>query len=151
MKSRLTLELGKIVYDVLKRKIKTIGAEEFTCKGYPNELKEEIVSVVAKCFKEYARKLIPEELKEIYNYYLTTRRVGHTYSMIEGAKNTDCLVVCVSEQQRKIIDKQLSKYGKTITLTNIGLKLQGTIKPMLIDHYALCYLIKELLRRIEEV
>jgi len=63
MKSRLTLELEKIVYDVLKRKIKTIGAEEFTCKGYPNELKEEIVSVVAKYFRKYARELVPEEMK----------------------------------------------------------------------------------------
>ena len=100
-------------------------------------------------FKSYARELVSEELKEIYNYYLSTRRVGHTYSMMEGAKNTDCLVVCANKQQEREVGKQL--LGKKITtLANIKQKLRGIKKPLLIDHYALCCLIGEMLRRIEE-
>jgi len=100
-------------------------------------------------FKSYVRELVPEELKEIYNYYLSTRRVGHTYSVMEGAKNTDCLVVCANKQQEREVGKQLLG-KKTTTLANIRQELWGIKKPLLIDHYALCCLIGEMLRRIEK-
>ena len=113
------------------------------------EMFDYLIEQLVKIFKSYARELVPEELKEIYNYYLSTRGVGHTYSMMEGAKNTDCLVVCANKQQEREVGKQLLG-KKTTTLANIKQELRGIKKPLLIDHYALCCLIGEMLRRIEE-
>ena len=107
------------------------------------------IKALVNLFKSYARELVPEELKEIYNYYLSTRGVGHTYSMMEGAKNTDCLVVCANKQQKREVDRQLLG-KKTTTLANVKWELRGIEKPLLIDHYALCCLVEEMLRRIEE-
>ena len=73
-------------------------------------------------------------LHNLLQYFLGKRGVGHTTAMLEGAKNSDCIVLVSNESIASSLKKQYPN-TKFITESSIGNSgLQGHNKPLLIDH-----------------
>ena len=95
-------------------------------------------------------KKFKEILDKIYNYYHLSRKVGHTTTMIEGAKNHDCLVMLANIEQCKWFKKEYPKIN-TISLYDSIEKLTGFNKPLLIDNHAIFELLGGALRLIKDL
>ena len=91
---------------------------------------------------------IGKKLKDIHTYYMGTRRVGHTISLLNGTKsNKDILVLVASEAQKQNIDLP---ENRMVSINNLE-ALRGRRNPLLIDHFALQCLISELLKDLDEL
>lgn len=94
-------------------------------------------------------KNIKEILSTLIEYYDTTRQTGHTTTMLTGAINTDCLVLCHTLHMSKVFEQ---KYGKKIkVLTPYQLehnKLRGYNKPLAFDNSVLYTLFRDCLSEI---
>lgn len=94
---------------------------------------------------------IKETLEVLLNYYETTRQVGHTTAMMEGAKNTECLVVVYNSQVEKGIKKMFpDSKNKYISIYGVD-KLKDCKTPLLIDNSALFELLDEALKEISKL
>jgi hypothetical protein len=92
--------------------------------------------------------------EQIINYYNGNRGKGHTTLVIEGAKNTDCLILTSSYHQGKMVGYETDK----IVSAERPDGLLGKDKPLAIDHHviivllgALLYLISDLQHEIIEL
>lgn len=76
-------------------------------------------------------------LHNLLAYFSSRRRVGHTTAMLEGVKNSDCIVLVSSENIANSLKKLYpnTKFITEGTLENNG--LDGYNKPLLIDHTVL--------------
>lgn len=93
---------------------------------------------------------IQKTLEELLQYYQTTRAVGHTYAMINGAKNTDNVLVLVHSQ--KYASEIKAKYPKAEFTGFLNLEgLRGKRKPLLIDNGAMCAILQNALIEIREL
>lgn len=89
---------------------------------------------------------IGKKLKDIHTYYMMTRRVGHTISLLVGAKsNKNVLVLVANEAQKQNVDLP---DNQMISINNLE-ALRGRRNPLLIDHFALQSMISELLKDLD--
>ena len=86
--------------------------------------------------------------QELLTYLHSARQVGHTTTMLEGAKDRDCLVIAHSREW----SKELAAKGAHITslsLTEIERGyLRGLRKPLVLDNAALQELLGDLVGTI---
>ena len=96
---------------------------------------------------------IYQKLKEFASYYGTGRRRGHTKAMLEGAKNSDCVVVCGDYYQCRNMAGVLE--ANTIDERTISVhaphQLKSSDKPLVWDNYALYVLFTEAASEIERL
>ena len=76
---------------------------------------------------------------KVLSYYLTRRGVGHTHTMVNGAKDQDCLVLVPNKQ----IANTIKLRGKCITFGEFE-KLEGMQKPLVLDHTAIFEIVASL-------
>jgi hypothetical protein len=83
-------------------------------------------------------------LEEIYFYYMSHRQIGHTTVMMEGAKNSECLILVNDLQQ----GRELNIPEKRIVSLGSLMRLRGKRQPLVIDHYAIQSIVGLSLKRI---
>lgn len=76
--------------------------------------------------------------------YASSRQVGHTNALINGAKNTDCIVIAATEQHARDLRNRLP--GKKIL--TVSEKILGLRTPILVDHWALVNILTECCARV---
>ena len=86
-------------------------------------------------------------LEELHHYFKTTRQVGHTTAMLEGAKNSDCIVLVKNHEHRKLLER-IHPGLKTTTLYSPN-ALRGQNKPLLIDNDTMVEILSMALHEIE--
>lgn len=95
---------------------------------------------------EASAQLLKLQLSEVVAYYMRRRGVGHTRAQRIGTDMSDCLVMC------RRADTALRDYGrKGISLEALPRCLLGMEKPLVIEHDAVCSLLRDALMRIEEL
>lgn len=92
---------------------------------------------------------IINKLETLIQYYSSTRGVGHTRSMLEGALHTDCLVVTPNLG----ISKTFSDKGlKCVALNNLEYgSLRGCKKPIVFDNSSILEICSDSLHHIAEL
>lgn len=73
--------------------------------------------------------------------HLGWRGIGHTYSIINGAKSNDAVVIVTHIGQEHYISQMAGKKMTCIPLDRIHDRLRGTKKPIVIDNDALSNLL----------
>lgn len=96
--------------------------------------------------------MIPEKtaIETIVDYYDATRQVGHTNAMMFGAANhVDDPPVLVIADSANHADQLKNQYHvETLGRgNNLVKRLQGRRQPLLVDHYALAQMVRELRRQ----
>ena len=88
------------------------------------------------------------QIEALLQYYRTNRAVGHTTTMIEGAANTDCIVIVANEKQAYIRERLT---GQTVlSINNLNQRLRGMNKPLAIDNSAIYLILQRLLEEIDD-
>lgn len=90
------------------------------------------------------------EIIHTIKMYLNLRGVGHTYSMVNGAKNNDTIVIVNHSQQEKYISDMAGKKIKCIPLDQVSYKLRGQRLPLAIDNFALSTLLEYIIDIIHD-
>ena len=81
-------------------------------------------------------------------YYQKNRQVGHTLSLLNGAKSDkNILVVFASNMQRNYIDLPKEQF---INLGNLKQDLMGRKNPVLIDHFTMQMMYYEMRKELEK-
>jgi hypothetical protein len=94
------------------------------------------------------RKKLLERLRAIFEYYHSTRGVGHTTAMLKGARfSKETLVIVHDEKLAGLLKRDYD--CKYITLSNL-VNLRGQRCPMVIDHYALTILLAGAIECLEQ-
>jgi hypothetical protein len=92
------------------------------------------------------------KLKELLQYYLTTRQVGHTTTMLNGIKDDKVLIMSLTSKDAKVIcqrnDKALPISYDAFDYT---FSLRGRRMPLLIDNSAMIVLLEDALREISRL
>jgi hypothetical protein len=91
-----------------------------------------------------------EQLNRLLAYFQANRRSGHTTAMMEGAKNSGCLVLARNQNEAGFI-KDLGPKGEVIALPAIHLSLTGTNLPLLIDNSAITEILASSLTEISRL
>jgi hypothetical protein len=73
--------------------------------------------------------------------YLNFRGIGHTYSMVNGVKNNDSIVITNHYQDEAYINRMAEKKIKCIPLDRVREQLRGNRLPLAIDNFALSTLL----------
>lgn len=96
---------------------------------------------------------IKDKLKELICYYQTTRCVGHTTGMLEGANYTDKALILTHDTNMANQVKQLIGSPKSVVVNSINSPhmVRGFKRPLFIDNAALMVLFKEALNEIEQL
>ena len=76
------------------------------------------------------------------------RGCGKTEAMLKGAENVDCIVVCATHAQEQQLKQRAPKI-KTVSLDNLD-RLRGLHNPIVMDHFALEILLREMEREKRE-
>jgi hypothetical protein len=87
-----------------------------------------------------------EKIQIIIDYITSRKQVGHTYTMLNGAVNNDCLVMVPTRR----IGDVLGLGVKAISLNELP-KLYGTAKPLVIDNSALEILLQGALDEVNSL
>lgn len=82
-----------------------------------------------------------EIINTIKTYLDTRRGVGHTYSLVNGVKNSDTIVLVRHRQNEKEINQMAGKKVNCISLEQVPYQLRGYNKPLAIDNFALSELL----------
>ena len=86
--------------------------------------------------------------KEMVAYYEFTRAAGHTFTMLEGAKNVDCIIIAHNLRMAEIFKRMEFSGGKRRPLDVISInslhKLRGASKPVVFDNAALFEIFKHI-------
>lgn len=77
-----------------------------------------------------------QRLQFLATYLESTRRVGHTTAMIDGAKSSDCIVLARNQTGADFL-RALLPDGQIATLSAVEKNLAGQRKPLLLDNAAL--------------
>lgn len=88
---------------------------------------------------------IENKLLSIANYYGQSRRAGHTHTMRKGTDNCDCIVLSANARHAKA---EFGIKGKSIENLEA---LKGLGKPLVIDHFALEWLLRGAAKEIDEL
>jgi len=91
-----------------------------------------------------------KELITLGNYFIATRQVGHTTAMMEGAKNTSCLIL-TSNQMGVDRLKTFKPKGDVISIQNVEQDLRGRNQPLLLDNEAVVTVISHALEEIRRL
>jgi len=93
-----------------------------------------------------------QKLKELSAYHVSTRQVGHTTAMLEGAKNTDGIIILAHNMD---FARQLAKQcpdAIPISWQEDGLlSLRGMRRPLLIDNAAIWSILSEAAKEIQSL
>jgi hypothetical protein len=91
-----------------------------------------------------------QKLKEIIHYYSSTRQVGHTTGMLEGANYVDNPLILVhSTEMGDHIKRRMGAKNVSFVSLNSKSFLRGLKKPLFIDNCAAWVLFKEALHEIQ--
>lgn len=96
-------------------------------------------------------------LKELLIYLEVNRQVGHTTAMVEGAGNSDCLIITHNQDMTYFITKDYLKENvkyskKCVSLGSINLgDLRGRKKPIVFDNAALFIIFRDALNAIKDL
>lgn len=89
----------------------------------------------------------------LYQYYLSTRGVGHTVAMVDGAAKSGAIILANTQTTADLLSIQCGRSKRG--LHSFGLesaiefgKLRGLRLPILLDNSALILLLDELLSKI---
>jgi hypothetical protein len=73
--------------------------------------------------------------------YLNWRGIGHTYTMVNGVKNNESIVITNHHQDEAYISQMAGKKIKCIPLDRVREQLRGNRLPLAIDNFALSHLL----------
>lgn len=91
---------------------------------------------------------IKEKLEILYRYYMSTRGVGHSYTMLNGFNNNSNAKVIV---RNSVHGKVLGiDHRKTVSLNELE-KLYGMNNPIIFDNFAMMGLIGDALMEIRSL
>lgn len=92
-------------------------------------------------------------LLAIREYYITTRQVGHTHMLLNGADNVENPLILVHAARMKDLLRASSKNPNKLDIVSLQEPqgLMGKRKPLLIDNAAMILLIDSALQRIAEL
>lgn len=91
-------------------------------------------------------------LDELEAYYQHTRQVGHTTAMIEGAKNTEGVIILAHDMKyAKKLARQCSKGATPVSLGSLEHRLRDHCRPLLIDNSAMWWLLQDAIKEIKEL
>lgn len=93
---------------------------------------------------------IKKQLENLLAYYTTTPRVGHTTTMIQGAKNVNSVIILVGHATHAKNMHWAAPGADFVPLDNLA-KLQGRKQPLLIDNFAMTSLLSSALQEIERL
>lgn len=79
---------------------------------------------------------IQDKLANLITIYCCNRGAGHTSSMINGAKFTDCAIVTSGYSSKKWM-KSMDLNNDIVTLDEFFLYMKGRYKPFVFDNMAL--------------
>ena len=85
---------------------------------------------------------VKKVLEEILTYYTVNRQVGHTHAMLEGARNTDCIVIA---HNQAAAHRFIRKGVNAISIGGIS-ALRGCNRPIVFDNATLYVLFNEMLK-----
>ena len=91
-----------------------------------------------------------QQLTLLANYFDLNRQVGHTTAMMNGAKETDCIIIAHSLAGVNYL-KTFQPKGKVVTMMSIYKELEDQQKPLLIDNAAISALLKTALGEINRL
>lgn len=94
---------------------------------------------------------IKEKLLDLKTYYETTRQVGHTTKMINGAKSGKCLVLTHNMQMEKHIKNMCKNKEMIIVSLKSRNFIRGFNLPLLIDNAAMYELICDTLKELDKI
>ena len=89
-------------------------------------------------------------LEELLGYLQSNRRLGHTTALLEGAKNTDGIIIIAHTKSFADSLAQRCKNARGVSLHNL-ISLRGLRAPILVDNFALQILLTDAHRRIREL
>lgn len=89
-------------------------------------------------------------LEELRNYYLSTRGVGHTTTVVSGANNTDSLILFPT--RASVRAAEFAHPGiKGVSITDLTEGLKGCNKPLVLDNSAVTDLLNAALTEINRL
>jgi hypothetical protein len=91
-----------------------------------------------------------QQLINLVQYFDNSRQVGHTTAMINGAKQTDCIIISHNYSGSEYI-KTLYPKGKVVALPAIEHELKGQHQPVLLDNAAVVQVVQIALGEIERL
>lgn len=96
-----------------------------------------------------------DTLQVLLDHYEATRQVGHTTTMLNGARGIDCHVLVGNYAQGEQIQNLAKKSKRARKFTAVTMhdlqwgKLRGTKKPLIIDNGALYGILQDAVRTIK--
>lgn len=81
-----------------------------------------------------------EEVINTIKMYLGLRGVGHTYTMVNGVKTVDAIVLVAHKQDEKYINSMAGRKVDCVSLDAVH-RLRGNRKPLVVDNHALSILL----------
>ena len=77
-----------------------------------------------------------QQLSTLLEYYSSSRRIGHTTAMLNGAFKVPCVVIAASNESCRHI-KTFNDNLRVISLTALDSQLRGVHSPILLDNFTL--------------
>ena len=93
---------------------------------------------------------IKSKLKSIVDLYTVLRQCGHTTAVLEGAKNTNAIVITHHNGMGDYIDELTENKVKTVSINSLE-RLRGMRTPIVFDNAALMELASDALREINKL
>ena len=91
-------------------------------------------------------------LGAVYDYLATRRQVGHTTTMLEGAANTECIIIVANHDQRVKMQQKLDNPNTVVvTIEELSGCFVARKLPLAIDNFAMLHIAHEAIKRIEEL